>query len=171
MGQNPEVRYTPSGAAVCNFSVATNESWNDKAGQKQERTEWHRIVVWGKLAELCSQFLTKGRKVFLEGRLSTRSWNSQDGTQRQATEIIISDMILLDSPGRRTEEEAPEEPKTAATASNAAAAETQKKTETQKKPEETRTTQKTSEKKEKVEGVEEKPADSEDEVAPEDIPF
>jgi len=151
--------------------LATNRSWTTESGEKRDEAEFHRIVAWNKLAELCSQFLTKGRKVFLEGRLSTRSWNSQDGTQRQATEIIISDMILLDSPGRRTEEEAPEEPKTAATASNAAAAETQKKTETQKKPEETRTTQKTSEKKEKVEGVEEKPADSEDEVAPEDIPF
>ena len=74
LGQDPELKYTPSGAGVCNFSLATTESWNDKnSGQKQERTEWHRVVVWGKLAELCNQYLSKGRQAYVEGKLQTRS--------------------------------------------------------------------------------------------------
>jgi single-strand DNA-binding protein len=95
LGQNPEVRYTPSGAAVANFSVATNESWNDKAGQKQERTEWHRVVVWGKLAELCNQFLAKGRQVYLEGRLQTRQWQDKDGQTKYTTEIQAQTVQFL----------------------------------------------------------------------------
>ncbi len=88
LGQDPELKYTPSGAAVCNFSLATSETWNDKnSGQKQERTEWHRIVVWGKLAELCNQYLSKGRQAFVEGRLQTRSWDDQSGQKRYTTEI------------------------------------------------------------------------------------
>ena len=102
--RDPELRYTPQGTAVCSFGIATNRSWTTDAGEKKDEAEFHRIVAWGKLAELCSQFLVKGRKVFVEGRLSTRSWNAQDGTQRQATEIIISDMILLDSNVRKTAE-------------------------------------------------------------------
>src|SRR4030067_27710 len=95
--RDPELRYTPSGAAVCTFGLATNRAWTTEGGEKHEEAEFHRIVSWNKLAELCSQFLTKGRKVFVEGRLSTRSWNAQDGTQKTITEIVISDMILLDS--------------------------------------------------------------------------
>ena len=95
LGQNPEVRYTPSGAAVANFSVATNESWNDKAGQKQERTEWHRVVVWGKLAELCNQYLQKGRQVYLEGRLQTRQWQDKDNQTRYTTEIQAQTVQFL----------------------------------------------------------------------------
>ncbi|MBT4792090.1 MAG: single-stranded DNA-binding protein [Halobacteriovoraceae bacterium] len=88
LGQDPELKYTPSGAAVCNFSLATTESWNDKSsGQKQERTEWHRVVVWGKLAELCNQYLAKGRQAFVEGRLQTRSWDDKSGQKRYTTEI------------------------------------------------------------------------------------
>lgn len=88
LGQDPELKYTPSGASVCNFSLATSESWNDKSsGQKQERTEWHRVVVWGKLAELCNQYLSKGRQAFVEGRLQTRSWEDQNGNKRYTTEI------------------------------------------------------------------------------------
>ncbi len=88
LGQDPELKYTPSGAAVCNFSLATSETWNDKnSGQKQERTEWHRVVVWGKLAELCNQYLSKGRQAFVEGRLQTRSWDDQNGQKRYTTEI------------------------------------------------------------------------------------
>lgn len=88
LGQDPELKYTPSGAAVCNFSVATSETWNDKnSGQKQERTEWHRVVVWGKLAELCNQYLAKGRQAFVEGRLQTRSWDDKSGQKRYTTEI------------------------------------------------------------------------------------
>tara|TARA_B100001971_G_scaffold91031_1_gene83987 strand:- start:55884 stop:56339 length:456 start_codon:yes stop_codon:yes gene_type:complete len=88
LGQDPELKYTPSGAAVCNFSLATSETWNDKAsGQKQEKTEWHRIVVWGKLAELCNQYLSKGRQAFVEGKIQTRSWEDKDGNKRYTTEI------------------------------------------------------------------------------------
>lgn len=88
LGQDPELKYTPNGAGVCNFSLATSESWTDKnSGQKQERTEWHRIVVWGKLAELCNQYLAKGRQAFVEGRLQTRSWEDKDGNKRYTTEI------------------------------------------------------------------------------------
>ena len=87
LGQEPELKYTPAGAAVCNFSLATSESWNDKSGQKQERTEWHRVVVWGKLAELCNQYLSKGRQAFVEGRLQTRSWDDKQGQKRYTTEI------------------------------------------------------------------------------------
>jgi len=95
--RDPELRYTPNGTAVCSFSIATNRSWTTEAGEKKDEAEFHRIVAWNKLAEICSQFLVKGRKVYVEGRLSTRSWNAQDGTQKSTTEIIISDMILLDS--------------------------------------------------------------------------
>ena len=108
--RDPELRYTPSGTAVCTFSVATNRNWTTDTGEKKDEVEFHRIVSWNKLAELCSQFLTKGRKVFVEGRLTTRSWTAQDGTQKQTTEIVISDMILLDSRRTGTEESPSEEP-------------------------------------------------------------
>lgn len=87
LGQDPELKYTPGGMAVCNFTLATSESWADKAGQKQERTEWHRIVVWGKLAELCNQYLTKGRQAYVEGSLQTRAWDDKNGQKRYTTEI------------------------------------------------------------------------------------
>jgi len=99
LGQNPEVRYTPSGAAVANFSVATNESWTDKSGQKQERTEWHRVVVWGKLAELCNNYLQKGRQVYLEGRLQTRQWQDKDGQTKYTTEIQAQTVQFLGGQG------------------------------------------------------------------------
>ncbi|MFZ9595635.1 MAG: single-stranded DNA-binding protein [Bdellovibrionia bacterium] len=95
LGQNPEVRYTPSGAAVGNFSVATNESWMDKSGQKQERTEWHRVVVWGKTAENCSQFLSKGRQVYVEGRLQTRQWQDKDNQTKYTTEVVAQTVQFL----------------------------------------------------------------------------
>ena len=88
LGQDPELKYTPSGAAVCNFSVATSESWADKSGQKQEKTEWHRIIVWGKLGELCNQYLAKGRQAYVEGSLQTRSWEGKDGSKRYTTEVV-----------------------------------------------------------------------------------
>ena len=95
LGQDPELKYTPSGQAVCNFSVATSENWTDKSGQKQERTEWHRIVVWGKLAELANQYLGKGRQVFLEGKLQTRSWEDNNGNKRYTTEVQASNLQFL----------------------------------------------------------------------------
>src|SRR3989338_9199895 len=95
--RDPELRYTPQGTAVCSFGLATNRSWVTDSGEKKEEAEFHRIVAWNKLAELCSQLLTKGRKVYVEGRLSNRSWTGQDGAQRNVTEIVINDMIILDS--------------------------------------------------------------------------
>jgi single-strand DNA-binding protein len=95
LGQDPELKYTPGGAAVCNFSMATTESWTDKQGQKQEKTEWHRIVVWGKLAELCNQYLSKGRQAFVEGRLQTRSWDDKDGSKRYTTEILANTVQFI----------------------------------------------------------------------------
>jgi single-strand DNA-binding protein len=94
--RDPEMRYTPQGAAVCTFGVATNRSWTTESGEKKEDVEFHNIVAWNKLAEICSQLLKKGRKVYVEGRLSTRSWQGQDGTQKQRTEVVISDMVILD---------------------------------------------------------------------------
>jgi single-strand DNA-binding protein len=95
--RDPELRYTPNGNGVCTFGIATNRSWTTDAGEKREEVDFHRIVAWNKLAELCSQFLTKGRKVYVEGRLSTRNWTAQDGTQKSTTEVVIDDMILLDN--------------------------------------------------------------------------
>ncbi len=97
--RDPELRYTPSGSAVCTFSVATNRAWTTDTGEKKEEVDFHRIVAWRKLAELCSQFLTKGRKVYVEGRLSTRSWTDKEGAAKSTTEVIIDDMILLDNKG------------------------------------------------------------------------
>ena len=102
--RDPELRYTPSGTPVCTFGLATNRSWiPSDGGERQEDTEFHRIVSWSKLAELCAQLLFKGRKVYLEGRIQTRSWKSADGQDRTATEIVIDNMIILDS-RRRFEE-------------------------------------------------------------------
>ncbi len=106
--RDPELRYTPNGTAVCSFGLATNRSWKTDAGEKHDEAEYHKIVAWNKLAELCSQFLVKGRKVFVEGRFATRTWTGQDGAQRNRTEIIISDIILLDS--KRPESEVESQP-------------------------------------------------------------
>lgn len=95
--RDPELRYTPTGAAVCTLGLATNRSWVMESGEKKEETEFHRVVAWNKLAELCSQLLTKGRKIYVEGRLRTNQWQGQDGTQRYTTEVVIEDMIILDS--------------------------------------------------------------------------
>lgn len=95
--RDPELRYTPAGTAVCTFGVATNRAWTTQTGETKEETEFHRIVAWNKLGELCAQLLVKGRKVYVEGRLSTHSWTGQDGTQRSSTEVVIEDMIVLDS--------------------------------------------------------------------------
>ncbi len=95
--RDPELRYTPTGAAVCTIGLATNRYWTTESGEKKEETEFHRVVAWNKLAELCSQLLTKGRKIYVEGRLRTSSWQTQSGEQRNTTEIVIEDMILLDS--------------------------------------------------------------------------
>lgn len=97
--RDPELRYTPTGAAVCTIGLATNRQWATEGGDKKEEAEFHKIVAWNKLAEICSQLLSKGRRVYFEGRLATRSWQGQDGQQRQTTEIVASDMIILDNKG------------------------------------------------------------------------
>lgn len=94
--RDPEIRNTPNGQTVANFGVATNHSWTDSSGQRQEKAEFHNIVAWGKLAEICSQYLGKGRKVYIEGRLQTRDWEGQDGAKRTRTEIVAENMIMLD---------------------------------------------------------------------------
>ncbi len=99
LGKNPEVRYTANGSAVANFSLATNESWVGKDGQKNEKTEWHNIVAWGKLGEICGEYLTKGRQVYIEGKLTTRSWEDRDGNKRYTTEIKAENMIMLGGQG------------------------------------------------------------------------
>jgi len=102
--RDPELRYTPQGTPVCTIGLATNRSWTDSNNQRQEETEFHRLVAWNKLAELCSQLLFKGRKIYVEGRLQTRNWTAQDGAERQTTEVVIDDMIVLDSRRREGEE-------------------------------------------------------------------
>jgi len=96
LGSDPEVRYTPSGSAVANFNVATSEEWKDKeSGEKKERTEWHRIVAWNRLGEICGEYLSKGRQVYIEGRIQTRSWDDRDGNKRYTTEIVATDVQFL----------------------------------------------------------------------------
>src|SRR5208283_4593380 len=100
LGKDPELSYTASGVAVAKFSIATGERWKDQEGNVQERTEWHNIVVWRKLAEICGQYLKKGSKVYIEGRLQTRSWDDKNtGLKRYTTEIVGDDLIMLDSKG------------------------------------------------------------------------
>ncbi len=99
LGKDPETKYMTSGDAVCNFSVATSDTWKDKAtGEKKEKTEWHNIVAYRKLAEICGQYLKKGAQVYIEGKIQTRSWE-QDGQKRYMTEIIADDMQMLGSKG------------------------------------------------------------------------
>ncbi len=94
--RDPEIRTTPNGQNVATFGVATSSSWKDASGQKQERVEFHNIVAWGKLADICKQYLGKGRKVFVEGRLQTREWQGTDGVKKNRTEIVAENMIMLD---------------------------------------------------------------------------
>jgi len=103
LGRDPELKYTGSGTPFCRFSMATDEVWNDKtSGERQEKTEWHNIVVWDRLAEICNQYLAKGRLVYIEGSLQTREWDDQDGNKRKTTEIRAREMVLLGSPGEST---------------------------------------------------------------------
>lgn len=97
LGKDPEVKQISPNQTVCQFSIATSENWIDKSGQKQERTEWHRIVVWGKIAEICGKYLAKGRQVYIEGRLQTRSWEDQQGQKKYTTEIIANTVQFLGS--------------------------------------------------------------------------
>ena len=95
LGKDPEVKYTQGGTPVAKFTVATNEVWKDQNGEKQERTEWHNIVAWTKLAEICGQYLNKGSRVYIEGRIQTRSWEDKEGNKRYTTEIRADSMVML----------------------------------------------------------------------------
>jgi single-strand DNA-binding protein len=120
LGKDPELRYTPAGVAVATFSLATNESWKDQDGNMQERTEWHNIVAWRKLAEVCGEWLKKGKKVYVEGRIQTRSYDDKNtGAKKYITEIVMDNMIMLDGRGgaegqtQQSAVSAAEEPSTA----------------------------------------------------------
>lgn len=111
LGRDPEVRYMPNGEAVCNFSIATTDTWKDKAGAKQERTEWHAIVMYRKLAEIAGEYLKKGSTVYVEGRLQTRKWQTKEGQDRYTTEIISDQMQMLggkSSGGQESYQSAPD---------------------------------------------------------------
>jgi len=117
LGRDPELKYTPSGAPVAKFSLATDESFKDKTGEKQSRTEWHNIVAWNKLAEICGEYLTKGKQIYIEGSIRSRQWQDQSGNKRTSYEIIASQMQMLGSkgeseraPGAGMERAAPERP-------------------------------------------------------------
>ena len=100
LGRDPELRYTPGGQPVANFSIATSESWNKKDGSgREERTEWHRIVAWGRTAELCAQYLSKGRTVYVEGRLQTREWENKEGQKQRTTEIVATTVTFIGGQG------------------------------------------------------------------------
>lgn len=105
LGRDPELKFTPSGMAVCNFTLATSENWKDEAGEKNEKTEWHKVVVWGKLAELSNQYLKKGSLAYLEGKLQTRSWDNKEGVKQYTTEINASTIQFLS--GRVSEDSEP----------------------------------------------------------------
>ena len=113
LGKDPELRYTPNGTAVCKFSLATDEAWKDQTGQLQRRTEWHNIVAWSKLAETCQKLLTKGKQIYVEGRIQTRQWDDRDGNKRTTTEIVIGTMRLLGSRAEAAAAGAPAEPRSA----------------------------------------------------------
>ncbi len=120
LGRDPEIRYTQDGSPVATFSMATSENWTDKNGNRQEHTEWHNIVAWTRLADLCKRYLSKGRQVYIVGKIRTREWNDRDGNKRRTTEVIASQIVLLGSrpqttletnaqpvePANRTESEA-----------------------------------------------------------------
>jgi single-strand DNA-binding protein len=107
LGKDPEIRYTPDGAMVTSFSVATDEVWKDKSGEKVQKTEWHRIVTFGKLAEICGKYLAKGKLVYIEGRIQTRSWDDKEGKKHFTTEIIANNMKMLDPKGAARGDETP----------------------------------------------------------------
>jgi len=97
LGRDPEIKYTQGGVAICNFSIAVSDSYQDKNGVKQEKTEWINLVAWSKLAEICGQYLRKGSKIYASGRLQTRKWEDKNGDAKSTTEIVIADMQMLDS--------------------------------------------------------------------------
>lgn len=167
--RDPELRYTPQGTAVCTIGLATNRSWTTDNGEKHEETEFHRIVAWNKLAELCSQFLVKGRKIYVEGRLSTRSWTGQDGAQKSVTEVVIDDMILLDNKGAHTGGSSEEVKSTPA--SKEAPKKDPSTSHSTLRTESSGSDSKSSGQESKAEEESQTPAPDEDMVPPDDIPF
>ena len=158
--RDPELRYTPTGAAVCALGLATNRTWTTESGEKKEETEFHRVVAWNKLAELCSQLLTKGRKIYVRGRLRTNSWTGADGAQRSTTEVVIEDMIILDSRRPVTAEGEASEMHESAPAPTASSIAQPKVAAVHKKPADTQA----------APTEDKKPTGSED-INPDDIPF
>ncbi|MFN8007645.1 MAG: single-stranded DNA-binding protein [Terriglobia bacterium] len=118
LGKDPELKYTQSGTPVARFTLATDENWKDQNGEKQQRTEWHNIVAWRKLAEICGQYLNKGKLVYVEGRLQTRSWEDKEGNKRYTTEIQADNLVMLSA---RTDEARQERGAAAAASSNTGA--------------------------------------------------
>ncbi len=110
LGKDPEVRYMPDGTMITNFNLATDLKWKDKNGEWVDKTEWHKIVTYRKLAEICGKYLNKGKLVYVEGRIQTRSWEDKEGAKRYTTEIIATDMKMLDSKGQRSADGSSEEP-------------------------------------------------------------
>src|SRR3990170_7410506 len=106
LGKDPELRYAPSGMAIANFNIATTETWKDKSGAKQEKTEWHKIVAFNKLAEICGEYLNKGKQVYIEGKIQTRQWEDKDGNKRYTTEIVANTLQMLGR-AEKAEEAAP----------------------------------------------------------------
>jgi len=101
LGRDPEVRYTADGTAVANFTMATSKEWKDKqSGEKKERTEWHKVVAWRRLGEICGEYLAKGKQVYIEGSIQTREWQDKEGNRRWTTEIVADQMQMLGSPGQ-----------------------------------------------------------------------
>jgi len=108
--RDPELKHTPAGAAVCTFSIATNRQWKDESGGNKDEVEFHRIVTWSKLAEICGQYLKKGSKVFVEGRIQSRKWQTKEGEDRTTYEIVVNEMMMLDSKGGTSDYSGPTEP-------------------------------------------------------------
>lgn len=165
--RDPELRYIPQGAAVCSFGLATNRQWTTPDGETREDVEFHNIVAWRKLAEICAQILSKGRKVYLSGRLQTRDWTGDDGVKRYRTEVVIDEMIALDSPP------AGRQPATAPPVAKASAQDTPLK---EKKGQEDKVEKKDEVGEKEKGGKAGKPASAEalagkEEVSPDDIPF
>ena len=161
--RDPELRYTPNCNAVCSFSLATNRNWTTDSGEKREEVDFHRIIAWNKLGELCSQFLVKGRKVYVEGRLTTRSWTAQDGSQKSTTEVVINDMILLDRAGGAVSTAAADAPEDVAPVDEG---DVPSESEKPAKPSKTKSGSGGTAKSEEL-----APGHNEDDVMPDDIPF